>query len=102
MERDTLLAIALRSSSEDASNVSGNHALAPAAIDKPKSNQLITSKCERFATTAPRNREHKIGSPTSQMNKMTSKSSSCNRCWEQKDRIFKALEPDGLGESYSL
>ena len=102
MGKDTLLAIALRSNNEDASNVSGNHALAPAAIDKPKSNPLITSKCERSVTTVPQNREHKIGSPTLQTNKMTSKNLSCNKCWEQKDRIFKALEPDGLGESYSL
>ena len=102
MGKDTSLATALRSNNEDARNASGSHAPVPAAIDKPKSNQPLTSKCERYATTAPRSREPKIGSPISQMSKTTSKNSSCNKCWEQKGRIFKALEPDGLGESYSL
>ena len=101
MERDISLAIVPRNSDDPANNVSGNHALAPVAIDKLKSSQA-TNKYERSATTTPRNKEPKTGSPTSLTNKTTSKNSSCNRCWEQKDRIFKALEPDGLGESYSL
>ena len=53
--------------------------------------------------TAPQNKELKIGSPTSQMSRMMSKSSSCNRYWEEEmDQIFKVLKPDGLGKSYLL
>ena len=101
MERGILLAIVHRNDSDLASNANGNPVLALAAIDKQKSNQT-TNKYEQSVTTAPQNRELKTGSPTSLTNKTTSKNSSCSRCWEPKDRIFKALEPDGLGESYSL
>ena len=101
MERDTSLATVPRSSDDPANNASGNHALALVAIDKLKSSQL-TNKYARSVMTAPRNKEPRTGSPTSLTSRTMSKSSSCNRCWEQKDRIFKALEPDGLGESYSL
>ena len=101
MEKDILLAIVPRNSDDPANNTSGNHALAPVAIVRPKSSQ-ITSRCERSVMTALQNKEPKTGSPTLLMNKTTSKNSSCNRCWEQKDRIFKALKPDSLGESYSL
>ena len=101
MERDISLVIVPRNSDDPANNASGNHALAPVEIDKPKSNQIM-SKYVRSAMTAPQNREPRIGSPTSLTNKTTSKNSSCSRCWEQRDRIFKALEPDGLGKSYSL
>ena len=101
MERDTSLAIVPRNSDGPASNASGNHALAPVAIAKLKWKQ-VTSKYERSVMTAHQSKEHKIGSQILQTSKTTSKSSSCNRCWEQKDRIFKALEPDGLGESHSL
>ena len=96
-----LLATVLRNNDNHANNVSGNHALAPAVIDKPKLS-LITNKYMWFAMTAHQNKGPKIGSPTSPMSKTTSKNSSCNRCWEQRDRIFKTLEPDGLGKSYSL
>ena len=101
IRKGILLVIVPRSNNDFASNASGSHALAPVAIDKLKSSQA-TNKYERSATTTPRNKEPKTGSPTSLTNKMMSKNSSCNRCWEQRDRIFKALEPDGLGESYSL
>ena len=101
MERDISLAIAPRNDNDPANNASGNHALAPVAIARPKWKQ-VTNKYERFVMTAHPSKEHKIGSPTLPTNKMTSKNSSCNRCWEQKGRIFKALEPDGLGKSYSL
>ena len=101
MEKDILLTIVPRNSDDPASNASGNHALALVAIDKRKSSQ-ITNKYVRSVMTAPRNKEPKTGSPTSLTSRTTSKSSSCNRCWEQKDRIFKALKPDSLGESYSL
>ena len=101
MEKGISLAIAPRNSDNPANDASGNHALAPVEIDKLKSNQ-ITSKYVRSVMTALRNKEPKTGSPTSLTSKTTSKSSSCNKCWEQKDRIFKTLEPDGLGESYSL
>ena len=101
MKRDISLAIAPRNSDDPANNASGNHALAPVAIAKPKWKQ-VTSKYERSVMTAHQSKEPRIGSQTSQTSKTTSKSSSCNRCWEQRDRIFKALEPDGLGKSYSL
>ena len=101
MEKGISLAIAPRNSDNPANDVSGNHALAPVEIDKLKSSQL-TNKYARSVMTAPQNKEPKTGSPTSLTSKTTSKNSSCNRCWEQKDRIFKALKPDGLGESYSL
>ena len=96
-----MLVIAPRSSSDPVNNANGNHAPAPVATDKPKLN-IITNKYRQFAMTTPQNKEPRIGSSTSPMNKTTSKNSSCNRCWEEKDRIFKALEPDGLGKSYSL
>ena len=101
MGKGISLAIAPRNSDNTANDVSGNHALAPVEIDKLKSSQLM-NKYARSVMTAPQNKEPKTGSPTSLTSKTTSKSSSCNRCWEQKDRIFKALKPDGLGESYSL
>ena len=101
MERDILLVIVPRNGNDPVSNASGNHALALVVIDKLKSSQ-ITNKYARSVMTAPRNKEPKTGSPTSPTSKTTSKSSSCNRCWEQRDRIFEALKPDGLGESYSL
>ena len=101
MGKGISLAIAPRNSDSPANDASGNHALAPVEIDKLKSNQ-ITSKYVRSVMTALRNKEPKTGSPTSLTSKTTSKSSSCNKCWEQKGRIFKTLEPDGLGESYSL
>ena len=101
MGKGISLAIAPRNSDNPANDASGNHALALVVIDKLKSSQ-ITNKYARSVMTAPRNKEPKTGSPTSLTNRTTSKSSSCNRCWEQKDRIFKALKPDGLGESYSL
>ena len=101
MEKGILLATVPRSSDDPANNASGNPALAPAVIGKQKWRQ-ITNKYARSVMTAPQNREPKTGSPTSQTNKTTSKNSSCSRCWEQRDRIFKALEPDGLGKSYSL
>ena len=82
-------------------SASGNHALVPVAIDKQKP-KPITSKYERSVMIALQNKGPKTGSPASQMNKTTSKNSSCNRCWEWRDRIFKALKPDGLGESHSL
>ena len=96
-----MLAIVPRNSDDPANNASGNHALALVVIDKLKSNQ-ITNKYARSVMTAPQNKEPKTGSPISPTSRTTSKSSSCNRCWEQRDRIFKALKPDGLGESYSL
>ena len=101
MERGILLAIVPRNSDNPANDASGNHALALVAIDKRKSNQ-ITNKYVRSVMTVPQNKELKTGSPTSLTSRTTSKSSSCSRCWERKDRIFKALKPDGLGESYSL
>ena len=101
MEKGTSLAIAPRNSDNPANDASGNHALALVVIDKQKLSQ-ITNKYARSAMTAPQSKEPKTGSPTSLTSKMTSKNSSCNKCWEQRDRIFKALEPDGLGESYSL
>ena len=101
MGKDISLAIVLRNSDNPANDASGNHARALVVIDKRKSSQT-TNKYVRSVTTAPRTNEPKTGSPTSLTNRTTSKSSSCNRCWEQRDRIFKALKPDGLGESYSL
>ena len=101
MERDTLLVTVPRNSSDLDSEGSGNHALALAAIDKQKS-KITTSKYERSVMTARQNKEPKTGSPTSQTNRTTSKNSSCSKCWELRGRIFKALEPDGLGKSYSL
>ena len=100
MEKDTLLETVPRRNNP-VSDASGSHALAPVAIAKPKQKPVM-SKSERSVMTAHQNKEHRIGSQTSQTSKTMSKNSSCNRCWEQKDRIFKALEPDGLGESYSL
>ena len=97
---DTLLIIAPRSN--NVRDASGNHVLAPVTIAKQKQKKL-TNKYERSAMTAPQNKELKIGSPTSQMSRMMSKSSSCNGYWEEEtDWIFKVLEPDGLGKSYSL
>ena len=90
-----------RNNSDPGSEDSGNHALVPVAIDKPRS-RIITNKYERSAMTALQNKEPRIGCPTSPTNKTTLKNSSCSRCWEQRDRIFKELKPDGLGESYSL
>ena len=101
MEKGISLAIAPRNSDNPANNASGNHALALVIIDKRKSNQ-ITNKYAWSVMTALRNKEPKIGSPTSLTSRTTSKSLSCNRCWERRDRIFKVLKPDGLGESYSL
>ena len=101
MGKGISLAIAPRNSDSPANDASGKHALALVAIDKRKSSQ-ITNKYGRSVTIAPRSKEPKTGSPTSPTSKTTSRSSSCNRCWEQRDRIFKALKPDGLGESYSL
>ena len=101
MEKGTSLAIAPRNSDNPANDASGNHALALVVIDKQTSSQ-ITNKYVRSVMIAPRNKEPKTGSPTSLTNRTMSKSSSCNRCWEQRDRIFKALKPDGLGKSYSL
>ena len=96
-----MLAIAPRNNNDHVNNASGNHVLAPAAINKQKWKATM-NKYERSVTTTLQNRGLKTGSPTSPMNRATSKNSSCNRCWEQRDRIFKALEPDGLGESNSL
>ena len=101
IKRDISLAIAYRSHNDPANNASGSHALAPVATARPKSSRIM-NKYERSVMTAPRNKELKIGSPTLPTNRMTSKNSSCSRCWEPMDRIFKVLEPDGLGESYSL
>ena len=101
MEKGTSLVIAHRNSDSPANDASGNHALALVETDKQKSSQ-ITNKYARYVMTALQNKEPKTGSPTSLTSRTMSKSSSCNRCWEQRDRIFKALEPDGLGESYSL
>ena len=101
MEKDISLEIVPRNSNDLANDASGNHALDLVVIDKQKSNQ-ITNKYVRSVMTALRNKEPKTGSPTLPTNKTTSKSSSCNKCWELRGRIFKALKPDGLGESYSL
>ena len=101
MGKGISLAIAPRNSDNPANDASGNHVLALVAIDRPKW-RAITNKYERSAMTVLQNKEPKTGSPTSPTNKTTSKNSSCNRCWEQRGRIFKELEPDGLGESYSL
>ena len=101
MGKGISLAIAPRNSDSPANDASGNHALALVEIDKLKSSQH-TNKYVRSVTIALRNKEPKTGSPTSPTSKTMSKSSSCNRCWEQRDWVFKALEPDGLGESYSL
>ena len=101
MGRDILLVIVPRNNNDPANDASGNHALALVVIDKLKSSQ-ITNKYARSVMTALRNKEPKTGSPTSPTSRTTSKSLSCNKCWEQRDRIFKALKPDGLGESYSL
>ena len=96
-----MLIIAPRSNNDFANNASGSHTLAPVAIDKLKSSQTM-NKYEWSVMTAPQNKEPKTGSPTSLTNKTTSKNSSCSRCWERRGRIFKVLEPDGLGKSYSL
>ena len=101
IKRGISLIIAPRNNPDPANNASGNHALALVATSKLKSRRAM-NKYERSVMTAPQNKEPKTGSPTSPMSKTTSKNSSCNRCWEQRDRIFKELEPDGLGESYSL
>ena len=61
------------------------------------------SKYKQYVMTAPQNKEHKTGSQTSQMSKTTSKNLSCSRFWEEEtDRIFKVLEPNGLGKNYSM
>ena len=101
MERDISLAIVPRNNNDPVNNASGNHALAPAEIDKPKWNPTM-NKYVQSAMTAHPNKGPRIGSPILPMSKTTSKNSSCNKYWEQKDRIFKALKPDSLGESYSL
>ena len=101
MGKGISLAIAPRNSDNPANDASGNHALALVVIDKLKSSQ-ITNKYARSVMTAPQNKEPKTGSPTSRTNRTMSKNSSCSRCWELRGRIFKALEPDGLGESHSL
>ena len=101
MERDISLAIVPRNSDDPANNASGNHAPAPVVIAKPKLRQ-VTNKYEQSVMTAPQNKGPKTGSRTLLTNKTMSKNSSCSRCWEQKGRIFKALEPDGLGKSNSL
>ena len=101
MERDISLAIVPRNSDDPASNVSGNRVLAPAVTVKQKS-KVTTNKYARSAMTALQNREPRTGFPTLPTNRTMSKNSLCNRCWEPKDRIFKELEPDGLGKSYSL
>ena len=88
-------------SNNPADHANGNHALAPAATGKQKSRR-ITSRYGRSVMTALQNKGPKTGSPTSPTNKTTLRNSLCNRCWEQKGRIFKELKPDGLGESYSL
>ena len=84
-----------------ANDASGNHVLAPVVIAKPKWKQ-VTNKYERSAMIAPQNKGPKTGSPALPMSRTTSKNLSCSRCWEPRGRIFKELEPDGLGESYSL
>ena len=101
IKRGISLAIAPRSSNDFASNANGNHVPVPAATDKPKS-KATTNKYEWFVTTILRSKGPKTGSPTSLMNKTTLRNSSCNRCWGLRGRIFKALEPDGLGKSYLL
>ena len=67
---DTLLAIAPINSNTHVNNDSGNHTQAPAALAKPRQKEIM-SKYVRYATTALLNREPKIGSQISQMNKMT-------------------------------
>ena len=62
---DTLLVIALRSSNDHANNASGNHALAPAETDKPKLKRVM-NKYMQYVMIVPLNREHRIGSQTSQ------------------------------------
>lgn len=102
VKRDTWLIPVHRNNSSHESNISGNHDPDPVARAKVKSKKTM-SKYEQSVTIAPQNKELKIGSPTSQMSRMMSKSLSCNRYWEEEmDRIFKVLEPDGLGKSYSL
>ena len=63
MAKGILLVIAPRRNNP-ANDASGNHALVPVAIDKPKWRQ-ITSKYERSAMTAHQSKEPKTGSPTS-------------------------------------
>ena len=97
-----MLAIAPRNNNARISNASGSHALAPATLAKQKQKKTM-NKYTRCAMTAPQNRGPKIGSPTLQMSRMTSRSSSCNKSEEEeKDRIFKELKPNGLGESNLL
>ena len=100
-KRDTLLAIAPRNSNDPVNNASGNHAQVPVATDKSKSNP-VTNKCEQSAMTALWNKELKTGSPISLMSRTMSKNSSCSKCWGLRGRIFKVLEPNGLGKSYLL
>ena len=101
MEKGISLAIVRRNDNDPVHNASGNHVLGPAEIARlmPKK---TTNKYVRSAMTALQNKGPRIGFPTSPTNKTTLKNLSCNRCWEPRDRIFKELEPDGLGESYSL
>ena len=97
-----MLAIAPRNSNTHANNASGSHALAPAITARQKSKK-ITNKYAQYAMTIPQNRGPKIGSPILQTSKMTSRNLLCNKSSEEeKDRIFKELEPDSLGESNSL
>ena len=100
-KRGILLIIVPGNCNDSVNNASGNHAPAPVVTGKLKS-KIITNKYERSVMTTHQNRGPKIGSQTSPTNRMTLKNSSCNRYWEPRDRIFKVLEPDGLGKSYSL
>ena len=68
-KRDILLTIVHRNSNP-ANDISGNHALAPVAIDKQKPKATM-NKYERSVTTAPRSKEPKTGFQTSPMSKMT-------------------------------
>ena len=63
IKQDTSLTIVHRNSNTHANNVSGNHALAPAEIDRQRQKKHM-NKYVRYAITAPLNKEPKIGSPT--------------------------------------
>ena len=69
-KQDTSLAIAPINSSDHVNSASGSHALALAIITRQKLT-IITNKCEQSAMITPQNRGPRIGSPTSQMSKMT-------------------------------
>ena len=100
-EKGISLAIVRRNDNDPVNNANGNHGLALVEIARltPKK---TTNKYVRSVMTALQNKGPRIGFPTSPTNKTTLKNSSCSRCWELRDRIFKELEPDGLGKSYSL